>query len=98
MKHFALPGLILMLALALLPASAGAWSGGERLSSPFAAPPLGALQNEAWGRLAIYQYFRANPPRQLVHPQHPQFMWVEPAWHWNGFQWMWVPGYWVPRQ
>jgi hypothetical protein len=99
MRAFGLPGLVAALALALLPASAGAGSGGHdhRLNGPFPGPPLGALQNEAWGRLGLHQYLRANPPRHHVHPHHRGFVWIEPSWQWNGFQWMWVPGYWTPR-
>ena len=26
-------------------------------------------------------------------PRHA--IWVEPAWFWNGFQWVWVPGHWA---
>jgi len=22
-------------------------------------------------------------------------VWVEPAWFWNGYQWVWVPGHWA---
>jgi hypothetical protein len=44
-----------------------------------------------------HQYLRANPPRHHVHPHHRGFVWIEPSWQWNGFQWMWVPGYWTPR-
>jgi hypothetical protein len=112
MRRFVLPGLLAALTMGLLAASGeagsgGAWSGhvgfgGARSASPFYSPPLGQLQNEAWGRYLRHQYLSNSPPPQFappppVAPRHPNWAWVDPSWQWNGFRWVWVPGYWVSR-
>lgn len=38
-----------------------------------------------------HPYFR--PPVHAVKPLHSP-VWVSGFWHWNGFGWVWVPGYW----
>ncbi len=34
-----------------------------------------------------------GPSVVFVNPPAPR-VWVEPGWAWNGWQWVWVPGYW----
>jgi hypothetical protein len=112
MRRFVLPGLLAVVAVGLLAGvgeagSTGLWPGhvglgGHRPPSPFYTPPLGQLQNEAWGRYLLHQYLRNSPPPQVAPaphavPRHPGWAWVDPCWQWNGHQWVWGPGHWVPR-
>lgn len=58
------------------------------------------------GRLAVVGvtpgvvvYSQPPPPRQVAMARppspHPQSVWVEGHWQWNGRQYVWVPGYWA---
>src|SRR5262245_28598829 len=108
MRRLTLFGLLVAIGVALSPAIAMAWSGSSpfaraevgpgsaRYGSPFPGPPLGELQNEAWGRYLWGQYLRNSGPPRPMNPQRPGWAWVAPAWQWDGFRWVWVPGYWVP--
>ena len=115
MKRWSVPALLAAVALGLFAAGAEAGSasygspfasasdmgaGSARYGSPLGGgPPLGQLQNEAWGRYLLNQYQRNNPPpAPQVFPQHPHWAWIAPAWQWNGYQWVWIPGYWVPTR
>ena len=114
MRRFAFRRLLVAVALGLVTANAeawsggspfagpaaraGAWSGSARYGSPFAGPPVGELQNEAWGRYLMRQYLRNNPLPPQVFPHSPNWACIAPSWQWNGLQWLRVPGYWVPGQ
>ena len=57
-----------------------------------------------------YRYGQPSPPwygeshRPTYQDRHHPFvgrrfpghrrLWVEPTWAWNGWRWVWVPGYW----
>lgn len=50
----------------------------------------------------IVVYRQPPPPRQtvIVRPAapHPQAVWVEGHWQWNGRQYVWVDGYWAQHR
>ncbi len=108
MRRIVLPGLLAALAVGLFAGIGEAWAGGNvsgnvgrggaRFGSPFPGPPLGERQNEAWGRYLLRQKSRNNPPPPpQFFPQYRNWAWIAPAWQWNGFRWVWVPGYWAPQ-
>jgi hypothetical protein len=43
-------------------------------------------------------YVSGPPPRALAEPRPaaaaPGMVWVEGYWHWNGVQYVWIPGRW----
>src|SRR5256885_2257689 len=43
-------------------------------------------------------YVAGPPPPPLVEargsPAAPGMVWVEGYWHWNGVQYVWIPGHW----
>jgi len=80
-------------------ALAGAAAGPTVLSIPHNGPSVLAVPYN--GRPSVL----GVPPRQdapafqgsqpvYVAP-HPHPVWVQPQWWWDGWQWVWVPGYWT---
>ena len=48
--------------------------------------------------LGIPQHPNTPQPHFRHHGQfvpHRQPFWVQPQWAWNGWRWVWVPGYWA---
>ncbi|RMH40928.1 MAG: hypothetical protein D6689_12370, partial [Deltaproteobacteria bacterium] len=46
-------------------------------------------------------YVSAAPPQPLYEEMTPApgpgYVWVDGYWHWNGYDWEWIPGQWVVR-
>jgi hypothetical protein len=64
-------------------------------TGPAPAPSVFPVYPDPWRN-----YGRPHPGVRR-HPAHqppdfvaPQPVWVQPYWAWNGYRWVWVPGYW----
>jgi hypothetical protein len=53
-------------------------------------------------RPARVVYVSGPPPAPLAEtpppPGEPSMIWVEGYWHWNGVQYVWIPGHWEPAR
>ena len=85
----------------------GAAAAGPSVPSvPYRGPSVLAVPYNGPSVLAIPNHGEPSvlgiPQRPAVQPQfhHGQVvprqpLWVHPQWAWNGWQWVWVPGYWA---
>lgn len=109
MRRFAVPGLVMAVALGLFAARAEAWSGGAKFGSPFAGPQMGA---GAWSGSARYgSPFAGSPVGELQNeawgrylmnqhfrnnpPPPPQVYPQFPNWAWMAPSWQWNGFQWV---
>jgi hypothetical protein len=97
MKHIVALGLVLA-GLVIVPTAALANGPGVFSVPDHRGPSVLAVPHD--GRpsvLGVPQ--RPIPPNQHFDHQgyfsrHRHHVWVQPRWAWNGWHWVWVPGYW----
>jgi hypothetical protein len=99
-------GVATILAVGAVPGTAQADRGGAPAPSvfpvypdpwrtgPAPAPGVFPVYPDPWRNYGVQQpsfRHRFEQPRVFIAPQP---VWVQPYWAWNGYRWVWVPGYW----
>jgi hypothetical protein len=100
MKRVLVLAALLALTVTAMPASAWAWGRGPAREISVFPRPIDPWKS--WGAPRLvepgFRHGSAPVPRgrwQQPGQPHPQPVWIQPSWHWDGWQWVWVPGYWT---
>jgi hypothetical protein len=61
-------------------------------TAPAPAPSVFPVYPDPWRTQFRHHPGFGHQPRVFVAPQP---VWVRPYWAWNGYTWVWIPGYWA---
>ena len=104
MKQIAIILVVILAAtLILLPSATWAWGNRSFVAvrsghvSVFISSGQPFVHQHFFSPHFVHHHFGSpviiTTPVIVVNPA-PQPVWVQGSWWWNGFQWVWIPGYW----